>query len=106
MIIYSTLMELPSKTIPHFQKMKINELIFYKENYYKISKIKYELSTEYELENIFNDQRITVLSNDRNIQYQKDSSKLLVFLRFVEKYNSTIDSIRLDSSDASSTIII
>lgn len=84
-------MELPSKTIPYFQQMKINELIFYKENYYKISKINYGLNTEYELENIFNDQRITVLSNDRNIQYQKDSSKLLVFLRFVEKYNSTID---------------
>lgn len=84
-------MELPSRTIPHFQQIKINELIFYKENYYKISKIKYGLNTEYELENIFNDQIINVLSNDRNIQYQKDSSKLLVFLRFAERYNSTID---------------
>ena len=91
MIIYATLMEMPSRTIPHFQQMKINELIFYKENYYKISKINYGLNTEYELENIFNDQKITVLSNDRNIQYQKDSSKLLTFLPFAERYNSTID---------------
>jgi hypothetical protein len=84
-------MELPSRTIPHFQKMNINDLIFYKKNYYKISSINYGSNTEYKLENIFIDQIITVLSNDRDIQYQKESSKLLVFLHFAEKYNSTID---------------
>jgi exodeoxyribonuclease V alpha subunit len=93
MIIYATIMELPSRTIPHFQKMNINDLIFYKKHYYKISSINLntEYNLEYKLENIFNDQTISVLSNDRDIQYQKESSKLLVFLRFVEKYNSTID---------------
>ncbi len=91
MIIYATIMELHSRTIPHFQKMNINDLIFYKKHYYKISSINYGLNTEYKLENIFIDQTISVLSNDRSIEYQKESSKLLVFLRFAEKYNSTID---------------
>jgi exodeoxyribonuclease V alpha subunit len=94
-------MEVQTKTIPYFPKTKINDLIFYKKNYYKISNIIYDCNIEYKLENIFNNEIISVLSNDRSIEYPKDSSKLLIFLRFAEKYNSTIDYLNLRKNNYS-----
>lgn len=74
------------------------ELIKYKDTYYEISNILLDSKkiSIYELSSINKNKKdsktITVESTDKNITgiYKKDQEKILSYLKFVDRYNSTI----------------